>query len=273
MPPAVTHTMNDYESLLVALQNVLGVVVPEGQRSNLLERVEPLLIEYKFDSLSMLAKSLQSDQSGAVKSKVLEAISQRQTSWCLSPDTTKVLHDYIFEQLPENARIWVVGCGQGQLAYAVAMEFAEYANKASDSKEVQIFATDGSAINIEQARSASYTENQLTSLSTEYKKLYISKMSDSDNYELKSRVKEFVSFEQCNLTENFESLGEMDLIICPDALVYFSNGVKESILRQFSSLLKSGGIFLTGSNQTMVPVSDGFERVNHSSGVFYRQKK
>ena len=272
MPPAVSHTINDYESLLVALQNVLGVVVPEGQRSNLLERVEPLLTEYKFDSLAMLAKSLQSDQSGEVKSKVLEAISQRQTSWCLSQDATKILHDYIFEQLPDNARIWVVGCGQGQSAYAVAMEIAEYATKANEAKKVQVFATDGSAINIKQARSATYTENQLSTLSVEYKKLYTSKISDSDSYQLKDRVKELVSFEQCNLTEKFESLGEMDLIICPDALVYFSNGIKDSILRQFSSLLKSGGIFLTGSNQTIVPASDGFERVNHTSGVFYRQK-
>lgn len=272
MPSAASHTIDDYEPLLVALQNVLGVVVPEGQRSNLLERVEPLLIEYKFDSLSALGKSLQNDHSGEIKSKVLDTISQRQTSWYLSPDMTKVLHDYVFGQLAENARIWVVGCGQGQLAYAIAMEMAEYTNKTNDTKKVKVFATDSSASNIKQAESAIYTDEQLNTLSGAYKKLYTSKISQGDGYQLKGRVTEFVSFAQCNLTEDFQSLGKMDLIICPDALVYFSNGIKGSILRQFSSLLKPGGIFLTGGNQMMIPDNDGFERVNHTSGVFYRRK-
>lgn len=272
MPSAASHTIDDYEPLLVALQNVLGVVVPEGQRNNILERIEPLLTEYKFDSLPALAKGLQSDSSGDIRSKVLDIISQRQTSWQLSPEMTKVLQDYVFGQLAENARIWVVGCGQGQLAFSIAMEVAEYANKTNDSRKLRIFATDGSASNIKQAESAIYTDGQLNTLSGAYKKLYTSKMSQSDGYQLKGRVTEFVSFAQCNLTEDFQSLGKMDLIICPDALVYFSNGIKDRILRQFSSLLKPGGIFLIGSNQTMIPGSDGFERVNHASGVFYRRK-
>ncbi len=272
MPSAASHTIDDYDPLLVALQNVLGVVVPEGQRNNLLARIEPLLIEFKFASLSALAKSLQNDGSGEIKAKVLETISQRQTSWYLSPDMTKVLQDYVFGQLAENARIWVVGCGQGQLAYAVAMEIAEHTNKTNGTKKVSVFATDGSASNIKQAESAIYTDEQLNTLSGDYKKLYTSKMSQSEGYQLKARVTEFVSFAQCNLTEDFQSLGKMDLIICPDALVYFSNGVKDRILRQFSSLLKSGGIFLTGGNQMMIPGNDGLERVNHASGVFYRRK-
>jgi len=40
MSSAVSHEIDDYESLLVALQNVLGVVVPDEQRSNLVERIE-----------------------------------------------------------------------------------------------------------------------------------------------------------------------------------------------------------------------------------------
>lgn len=169
MPSAASHTIDDYEPLLVALQNVLGVVVPEGQRSNLLARMEPLLTEYKFDSLSALAKSLQSDHSGEIRSKVLDTISQRQISWYLSPDMTKVLHDYVLGQLPENARIWIVGCGQGQLAYAVAMEMAEYTNKTNDTRKMKVFATDGSASNIKQAESAIYTDEQLKTLSGAYK--------------------------------------------------------------------------------------------------------
>lgn len=270
---AASHNIEDYESLLVALQNVLGVVVPETQRSCLVERVEPLLSDYKLDSLASLAESLQGEQANEIRSSVLEAISQRQSGWTPGPATLNILHNYIFEQLPDGARIWIVGCGQGQLAYAVAMEIAEYENRRGESKKFQLFASDSSQTDIKQAELATYQTQQLAGLSEAYKKLYTTADAEGNCWTIKDRIRQNLHFSQCDLTKDFQSIGEMDLIICPDILVYYSNGVKAGILQQFSTLLKSGGIFLTGSNQAVMPFTGGFERVEHPAGIFYRQKK
>lgn len=272
MPSAVSHNIEDYESLLVALQNVLGVVVPDGQRSCLVERVEPLLINYQLDSLASLADALQADQGAEIRSSVLQAISQRQASWNLSPGTLNILHNYIFAQLPEAARIWIVGCGQGQLAYAMAMEVAEYENRSGKNKAFQLFASDVSQSEIKQAESATYRAQQLSGLSESYKKLYATVNTEGDNWTMKDRIRQNLHFTQCDLTEDFQSIGAMDLIICPEVLVYFSNGVKAGILQQFSSLLKTGGIFLTGTSQAVTAFTDDFEYVAHPQGVFYRQR-
>jgi len=272
MPSAVPHNIDDYESLLVALQNVLGVVVPDAQRSCLVERVEPLLSNYKLDSLASLAESLQGEQAGEIRSSVLEAISQRQSGWALSPTMLNVLHKYVFAQLPEKARIWVVGCGQGQLAHAVAMEIAEYENKSGETKNFQLFASDSSQSDVNQAESATYSAQQLSGLSEKYKKLYTTVNSTDNSWQVKDKIRQNAHFSQCDLTEDFQSIGAMDLIICPEVLVYFSNGVKAGILQQFSTLLNSGGILLTGSNQAVTPFTDGLEYVEHPVGVFYRQK-
>ena len=271
MPAAASHKIDDYESLLVALQNVLGVVVPEAQRSRLVERVEPLLSVYELDSLASLAKRLQDDEDDAVKSSVLDVISQYQPGWGLTAATIKVLHDYVLSQLPENARIWVVGCGQGQLAYAVAMELADYENKLGESKNFTLLATDSSSTNVKQAESGIYDEHQLSGLSAEYLQLYTTVESTGKSRQVKQKLRQNVSFNQCDLTEDFQSIGAVDLIICPEILVYYSNGVKASILKQFSALLNSGGILLTGNHQH-VPADLGLERVDHPAGVFYRQK-
>ncbi len=272
MPSAVTHNIDDYESLLVALQNVLGVVVPEAQRSCLVERVEPLLSDYKLDSLASLAESLQSGQSDDLRSSMLEVISKRQSDWALSPLMLNVLHKYVFAQLPENAQIWIVGCGQGQLAYAMAMEIAEYENKSGDFKNFQLLASDSSESDMKQAEAATYSAQQLIGLSEGHMKLYTTANTEGDSWSIKDKIRQNTRFQQCDLTEDFQSMAAMDLIICPEVLVYFSNGVKAGILQQFSSLLKSGGIFLTGSNQAVTPLTEGFERVEHPTGVFYRQK-
>lgn len=272
MPSAASHNIDDYESLLVALQDVLGVVVPESQRSCLLDRVEPLLTQYSLESVAALAQSLKGEQADEVKSSVLEAISKRQSDWVLSPTIINVLQKYVFEQLPGNANIWVVGCGQGQQAYSVAMEIAEYENKKGDTKNFHLLATDCSLSDIKQAESATYSSHQLSRLSDGYKKLYTAAGDSADSGVIKDKIRRNIRFSQCDLTEDFDSLGKMDLIICSDVLVYFSNGVKAGILKRFSSQLKPGGIFLTGHNQAVAPFSDGFERVDHPAGVFYRQK-
>lgn len=270
MTSVASHNIDDYESLLVALQNVLGVVVPDGLRSNLVERIEPLLTNHNLDSLALLAEKLQENNS-ELRTDVLDVISQRQTSWVLSNDIKKVLHDYVFSQLPEKARIWVVGCGQGQLAYSVAMEVAEFEKKVSDVKNFQLIASDVSSRDIKQAESGIYTSQQLLMLADNYKKSYITMNGPENNGQVKSKIRQQINFSQCDLNEDFQSVGEMDLIICPEVLTYFTNGTKAGILKQFSAILKSGGIFLPGSQQA-IPAGQGLERVEHDAGVFYRQK-
>jgi len=269
---AASHNIEDYESLLLALQSVLGVVVPDTQRSCLVERVEPLLSKYQLDSLASLAESMQGKQADEVKSSVLEAISQRHADWALSPGMLNVLHKYVFAQLPEGARIWIVGCGQGERAYALAMEVAEYEKRNAKNKSFQLFASDSSSHDIKQAETATYCAQQLSGLSEEYKRSYTTVNTQDNRWTVKDRICQTMHFSQCDLTEDFQSIGAMDLIICPEVLVYYSNGVKAGILKQFSTLLKSGGIFLTGSNQAVTPFTDGFEYVEHPAGVFYRQR-
>jgi chemotaxis protein methyltransferase CheR len=277
MPSASQDNIDHYESLLVALQTALGVVVPNGQRSDLLARVEPLLTANHFSSLTDLARGLQDNKMTDIKAKVLEVISQRQTGWILNPEMKKILQEYIIAQLPEEARIWVVGCGQGQLAYSVAMEVAEYEHKSGNTKKIQIIATDVSRSDIKQAESGLYSAQQLSAVSEDYKKLFFTSNEGGRSFYIKDKIRKLVTFSQCNLMESFQSIGKMDLIICPEVLVYFSNGVKARILHQFLELLNPGGIFLTGNNQAiithaMVSGTNELERVEHPAGVFYRKK-
>jgi len=269
MSSAASLGIDDYEPLLLALQDELGVVVPEMQRVSLLERMQSLLEGNNLDTFAALAERISGDDE--IKSRVLDVISQRQSGWALSAPVINILHKYVLDQLSKNARVWIVGCGQGQMAYALAMEVAQYEHTTGENKDIQIIATDHSAADIEQAKKAVYTEHQLETLKDEYINLYTAASNSGNDRKIRERVTENLSFSQCSLKEDFSSLDMMDLIICPDVLVYYSNGVKASILSRFAKQLKSGGIFLTGNNQAVVPFSQDFERVEHPAGIFYRK--
>ena len=269
MPSTSIHNIDDYESLRVALQDALGVIVPDEQRRHLVEKVEPLLAEYQLDSLAMLAEKLR-DDNAEVRTNVLDVISRRQSSWMINTEIKNILHNYIFAQLPGNARIWVVGCGQGQLAYSIAMEMANYEHRSGESCGCKIIATDVLQDDIKHAESASYSSQQLSTLSDENKKLYVNLDEKAGTGQVKDKIRQTISFCRYDIIEDLQPLGQMDLIICPDVLAYFSNGIRAGVLKQMVALLKSGGIFVVGGSQ-YIPPDQGLERVDHSAGIFYRQ--
>jgi chemotaxis methyl-accepting protein methylase len=278
MSPVVSHNFDDYESFLVTLQNVLGIVVTDEQRGSLLKRVESLLSSNNLESIAELTKSLNGNNE--LKATLLETLSLHHHDWNLPGEIKKSLHDYIFSQLPEKAKICIVGCGQGQLAYSIAMEIAEYENQNAVEKNFQIFATDSLSSNLKTAEAGVYTQQQLDPLCAEYRKRYVVAGDVAGKFKIKNKIRHTINFLQYNLAADSVSdtklPDEIDLIVCPEALVYFTSSDKEKITLQLSKMLKSGGVFLTGGSQLLLPQavmseSCSLERVNHSSGDFYRR--
>lgn len=277
MSSVVSQNFDEYESLLVTLQNILGIVVTDDQRASLLMRIELLLSSNNLTSIKELTQSL--NENDELKSTLIETLSLHDSSWNLSGDINQILQDYIFPQLPKGAKIGVIGCGEGQLAYSVVMEISEYETKNAVEKNFQLFATDSIDSNLKIAEAGVYTQQQLESLDPEYRKLYVAASETGGAFKIKDKIKKTISFLQYKLaTDTAVSAKlpkEVDLIICPEALVYFTSRDKTKIVLQLSEMLKSGGIFLTGDNQSILAPevmssSCGLERVEHPSGGFYR---
>lgn len=268
---SVSYSIEDFEVLQIALQDSLGVVVMDTQRSDLVARIEPLLASHRLSSLASLAASIQAEQSGGVKAEILNLVSLKQSNWALDADIKDVLQSYIFSQLPDNARIWLVGCEQGQMAYSVAMEIKRFEQINNVTKNFRLVATDVSQRNINHAEVASYSKQQLNSLSEDQFELFFTPHIKAGSGKIKKSLRDLVSFSQCDLKDDFQYLGLLDLIICPSAMVYFSNDKKADIQRRLTELLKCGGILLTGSNGILLQSDSKLERVEHPAGVFYRK--
>lgn len=272
MSSIASHNIDDLESLLVTLQDTLGIIVPDEQRNSLLGKITPLLSIYKLDSLASLAESIQQNKPEIIKTVIYDVVSQIQMDWVLNSEIKEVLDDYIFSQLPDNANVLILGCGQGQAAYAIAMDLADFEHNSGDAKNIQFVASDVSATDVEYAQLGKYNKFQLAGLSEEHIKLYMLADAKSDELQVKDSIRQKMKFMQYDLLVDSPSFDQMDLIICLDVLAYFSVDVKLRILQQCSDLLKSGGILLTGNNQIFVPSISTLERVEHTSGIFYRKK-
>jgi len=266
-------TIEEYQTLLLAMQDVLGVVVTEEKRDLISDRLGRVMRQYGITSLGELAQRIRENTDHGLNTLILKVLSEHDTSWNHHADLARLLNMYILPSFADSGRkkfrLWTIGCGRGQLAYSIAMHIAEYQQGHRLDAEFEIMATDVSADDIETAKRAHYDAYMLEGLPVAWQKKYMK--NETGGWSVKPEIRERVKFATCDLLLPVESMGHFDLIICSDVLIYFSASIRSQILEDFARLLDPSGILVVGSGEAVMPFSQSYTRVAHEAGVFYRQ--
>ncbi len=273
MSPASQKKADEFQVFLQAMQDVLGVVVDEEKQKSLDEKLAPVMESYGYASLKALAVGMREESSNNLCLSVLQAITEHESVWFGYPEIASLLNDYVLpgvvNQNAADFRIWLVGCGHGQIAYSLAMTIDAFKQQYGMACNIEVVATDLSEEAVKRASEGGFTSSMLAGLSDSLKQQYMSE--NNGVWEVDESIRSMVHFTSCDLLGGVGGMGHCDLIICPDELVYFSNTVKSEILGGFAELLDPSGMLIVGANVPVVPFCDQFEIVNHESGIFYRQ--
>ncbi len=265
--------VEEYQSMMLALRDTLGVVVVDENHGLITDKLKPIMAEFDIDSLEVLADRLHDEQSGHLRTGVLQAITAHDTAWSGYPGLSSLMNEYVLPDMVNqnrmDYRLWTVGCGHGQIAYSLAMLIDEFKQKNGLSTNVEIVATDISEPAVQQAAEGSFDEAMLQGLTKPYLQKYMT--SENGQWRVNESLRSMLYFSACDLLEPFDSMGHFDLIICPDVLIYFSAQIKSDILEGFARLLDPSGILIVGSSESVLPFTSHFELVDHEAGVFYRQ--
>jgi len=265
--------IEEYESMMMALRDTLGVVVVDDNHHLVTDKLKPVMAEFDIDSLHVLADRLHDKQSSHLRTGVLQAITSHDAAWSGHPGMSSLVNEYVLPAVVNQSRmdyrIWTVGCGHGQLAYSLAMMIEEFKQSNGLECNIEIVATDMSDAVVQQAAKGLYGEDMLAGIQPSYQKKYMS--ADNGLWKINQSVRSRLYFSACDLLEPFDAMGQFDLIVCPDVLIYFSSDVKRNILDGFAGLLESSGILIVGATEPVLPFCNRFEMVNHEAGTFYRQ--
>jgi chemotaxis protein methyltransferase CheR len=77
-----------------------------------------------------------------------------------------------------------------------------------------------------------------------------------------------VSFRTFNLLDHFGWLGEMDVIFCRNALIYFDAHTKETVIGKLAETLASDGYLALGAKESGVDMSAW--AADHVRGIYLR---
>ena len=131
----------------------------------------------------------------------------------------------------------------------------------------QITATDIDKEVLEKAKAGVYPERNLANIPAKFKEKYMT--FQDGNYVVKPELKQRITFKQHNLLKDPYPSG-MDLIVCRNVLIYFTEEAKKGIYANFNKALVDDGILFVGSTEQIIMCQDyGFE----PNKIFFYQKK
>jgi chemotaxis protein methyltransferase CheR len=149
-------------------------------------------------------------------------------------------------------KIWHAGCSTGEEVYSIAILLKEAGLL---ERSIQ-YATDVSAVALEEASEGTYSLKYLKS----YESNYLDSGGEkclSDYYEraneeivIKPFLKKNLVFAKHNLVVD-QSFNEFQLIICRNVLIYFERNLQENVLGLFYNSLSTYGYLALGSKETI----------------------
>lgn len=169
-----------------------------------------------------------------------------------------------------SLRAWVIGCSTGEEAYSLAMAFAEVIERLPRYREcsLQIFASDLSPDAIATARHAQYLPAINDVVSPERLSQFFT--LQGGNYRIAKRIRDTVLFAQHDVILD-PPFTKLDLLSCRNLMIYFDATLQRRLLPLFHYSLRSGGVVLLGSSETMGRFNHLFTPLESKLRLYLRQ--
>ncbi len=169
----------------------------------------------------------------------------------------------LLKETPNALKIWSAACSTGDEPYSLVMLLSKF----MPLSKIRILATDIDKQVLEKARVGLYNAKSLDGLPKEFKDKYFTPIGNS-NYQINDEIKRCVEFKQHNLLkDNYPT--NLDLIVCRNVLIYFTEEAKIEIYKKFNNALRRDAFLFVGSTEQIMQYKD----LNYSSVKSFFYKK
>ena len=162
--------------------------------------------------------------------------------------------------LPRHApgrpfRVWSAASSSGQEAYSLAMLLADQLGETP----WEVFGSDISTQILAKARAALYAMEQASEIPPAYLKAYCLKGvgNQTGQFTLEPGLRQRVRFQQINLNERLPQVGEFDVILLRNVMIYFEAETKQQVVARLVERLRPGGWFIVGHSESLNGLSHG----------------
>lgn len=262
----------DYDFIRKLLKQRSGLMLSAEKQYLVESRLMPVARRNGIADLSELTRRLRCGGDQALTAEVVEAMTTNETFFfrdripfdhfrtCIMPALMKSRERH------RRIRIWCAACSTGQEPYSLAMALREM-GATCDGFRIEILATDLSTAVLEKAKAGIYSQFEVQrGLPIQLLLKYFTQAGDS--WQIAPDIRAMVQFRAINLLDDFSRLGQFDLVVCRNVLIYFDQTVKSDILDRLAQVVASDGFLILGAAETTIGLTQGFKSVPDRRGLY-----
>ncbi len=258
-----------------------GLLFPESRYTEL-----ELAVRHAFGistcaDLDEYYRLLRDPENGSVEmDRLINTATVGETHFFRDQAQFDALYNHVLPQIIERRRsvralrIWSAGCASGEEPYSIAILLRELLPDV-DKWAITILGTDINTESLDRARRAIYSswafrEERAKQWQSRYFRPCASR------FKLVPEVQRMVTFARLNLVEpSYPSVETntilMDLILCRNVTIYFSEKVTLEIAEQLHKALVDGGWLVVGHTEPSLTVYRCFQARNYPATVLYQR--
>lgn len=257
--------MEGYELFKKEIYTLTKIDLSSYKEKQMRRRIDSLITKHKLTSYSDYVMLLRRDQEAF--NEFINFLTINVSEFYRNPDQWKLLDKeyfpYLIGKFGQRLNIWSAACSTGDEPYSLVMALSRHV----PLDKIHIIATDLDKQVIATAKTGLYNEKSIKSVPEDLKYRYFKKVGNS--YQISEEIKSRVEFRQSNLLKDDYPRG-LDLILCRNVVIYFTDEAKTAIYRKFNDSLKSGGLLFIGSTEQIMDYRElGYKR---RSSFFYEKE-
>ena len=269
-------TSAEFAIIAAFLKDRSGLIIGQDKTYLLETRLAAILRDHKIAGLPALAEHLRQPGASAVKDKVVDAMTTNETSFFRDNHPFDTLRQSIIPGLIErraatrSLRIWSAACSTGQEPYSLAMMMKDHFPILAGWR-VEIVATDLSPTVLDRAREGIYSTFEVQrGLPIQMLIRHFDQIEP--NWQIKPELRRTINFRPLNLLEDFAVLGQFDIVLCRNVLIYFDQPTKTRILNGITRRIVPDGALMLGGAESVFGLCEGLAGVPGLKGVYSHAK-
>ncbi len=206
---------------------------------------------------------------------IVDVLTVNETYFFREMSQLKTLSEEILPELKntnresKKIRIWSAGCSTGEEPYTIAMMVLEQGFFLG--WDVEILGSDINQRVLQHARRGIYRKNSFRTTEEHYIEKYFT--VEKNLYKINDNVRRLVNFSCLNLLDPFKVkfVGEMDVILCRNVLMYLDLEARKKVIRGFHERLIDGGYLLLGHAESLMNISTAFMLKHFKHDMVYQK--
>jgi chemotaxis protein methyltransferase CheR len=235
--------VEDYYQFINKIHNKLGINLNLYKEAQMKRRITTLKNKRGFTSFTSYYNELM--MNGELLNEFIDRLTINVSEFYRNPKRWEVLKNTILPQLLKgnhSISIWSAACSTGEEPYSLAILLREY----FPNIKVKILATDLDDNVLQRAQEGIYPKQALKDLPQPLVKKYFTEKNQL--FHIDPLLKKDITYKKHNLLADSYPKN-MDLIVCRNVVIYFTDEAKDMIYNNFGKSLKQDGVLFVGSTE------------------------